>query len=87
MDTNQNLNINTFVEGMDSDTMYSNVKNTKYTLGINTRISSNKYNIGGDVASPEEKQGLLNPITVKEMLFSSTDNVDLLKVFRVRMQI
>ena len=79
MDTNQNLNINTFVEGMDSDTMYSNVKNTKYTLGINTRISSNKYNIGGDVASPEEKQGLLNPITVKEMLFSSTDNVDLLK--------
>ena len=79
MDTNQNLNINTFVEGMDSDTMYSNVKNTKYTLGINTRISSNKYNIGGDVASPEEKQGLLNPITVKEMLFSSTNNVDLLK--------
>ena len=79
MDTNQNLNINTFVEGMDSDTMYSNVKNTKYTLGINTRISSNKYNIGGDVASPEEKQGLLNPITVKEMLLSSTDNVDLLK--------
>ena len=79
MDTNQNLNINTFVEGMDSDTMYSNVKNTKYTLGINTRISSNKYNIGGDVASPEEKQGLLNPITVKEMLFSSIDNVDLLK--------
>ena len=79
MDTNQNLNINTFVEGMDSDTMYSNVKNTKYTLGINTRISSNKYNIGGDVASPEEKQGLLNPITVKEMLFSSTDNADLLK--------
>lgn len=79
MDTNQNLNINTFVEGMDSDTMYSNVKNTKYTLGINTRISSNKYNIGGDVASPEEKQGLLNPITVKEMLLSSTDGVDLLK--------
>lgn len=79
MDTNQNLNINTFVEGMDSDTMYSNVKNTKYTLGINTRISSNKYNIGGYVASPEEKQGLLNPITVKEMLLSSTDNVDLLK--------
>lgn len=79
MDTNQNLNINTFVEGMDSDTMYSNVKNTKYTLGINTRISSNKYNIGGDVASPEEKQGLLNPITVKEMLLSSTDDVDLLK--------
>lgn len=79
MDTNQNLNINTFVEGMDSDTMYSNIKNTKYTLGINTRISSNKYNIGGDVASPEEKQGLLNPITVKEMLLSSTDNVDLLK--------
>ena len=78
MDTNQNLNINTFVEGMDSDTMYSNVKNTKYTLGINTRISSNKYNIGGDVASPEEKQGLLNPITVKEIPFSSTDNVDLL---------
>lgn len=79
MDTNQNLNINTFVEGMDSDTMYSNVKNTKYTLGINTRISSNKYNIGGDVASPEEKQGLLNPITVKEMLLSPTDDVDLLK--------
>ena len=79
MDTNQNLNINTFVEGMDSDTMYSNVKNTKYTLGINTRISSNKYNIGGDAASPEEKQGLLNPITVKEMSLSSTDNIDLLK--------
>ena len=79
MDTNQNLNINTFVEGMDSDTMYSNVKNTKYTLGINTRISSNKYNIGGDVASPEEKQGLLNPITVKEILFNSADDVDLLK--------
>lgn len=79
MDTNQNLNINTFVEGMDSDTMYSNVKNTKYTLGINTRISSNKYNIDGNVASPEEKQGLLNPITVKEIPFSSTDGVDLLK--------
>lgn len=78
MDTNQNLNINTFVEGMDSDTMYSNIKNTKYTLGINTRISSNKYNIGGDVASPEEKQGLLNPITVKELLLNSINNADLL---------
>ena len=54
-----NIQINTFNEGMNSDWSYDNLKNSQYIYAINTRIN-NTQNQGYD--DPVIKSGILSPI-------------------------
>ena len=54
-----NIQINTFNEGMNSDWSYDNLKNAQYIYAINTRIN-NTQNHGYD--DPVIKSGILSPI-------------------------
>ena len=59
-----NIHINQFNEGMDSDTSLSELKNTKYARGLNVRITDCKRQTDDGSIQPEEKDGVLGPVSV-----------------------
>lgn len=84
MDTNQNLHINTFVEGMNTDTAFDSIKSTQYLFGLNIRSTA----IETDMQTNEnsfEKKGLLSPIYTNKYDFHVPDptNVNTYNKFNV----
>lgn len=61
MDTEQNIYINTFTEGMNADWSFDNLKNTQYRYALNLR-ATNTQDGGND--NPNIKSGILSPIWV-----------------------
>lgn len=59
-----NIHVNQFNEGMDSDSTISELKNTKYTLGLNVRITDSKRQADDGSIQPEEKDGVLGPVSI-----------------------
>lgn len=72
MDTNQNLHINTFVEGMNTDTAFDSIKSTQYLFGLNIRSTAIETDMQTDRNS-FEKKGLLSPIYTNKYDFHNTD--------------
>ena len=67
MDTNQNTHINIFSGGMNTDTSYDNIKNQQYTMAINARVSTTKYNVRDvDRTYSNQKENLLLYMQAKE---------------------
>ena len=71
MDTNQNLHINTFVEGMNTDTAFDSIKSTQYLFGLNIRSTAIETDMQTDRNS-FEKKGLLSPIYTNKYDFHNT---------------
>lgn len=83
MATNQNVHVNTFSGGMNTDTSYINMKNEQYTMAINTRVSTVKYDdTTFDETYSNQKENILAPVQVGEYKYYLTtdpDSVSLLK--------
>lgn len=73
MDTNQNLHINTFVEGMNTDTAFDSIKSTQYLFGLNIRSTAIETDMQTDRNS-FEKKGLLSPIYTNKYDFQDPTN-------------
>lgn len=84
MDTNQNLHINTFVEGMNTDTAFDSIKSTQYLFGLNIRSTAIETDMQTDRNS-FEKKGLLSPIYTNKYDFRVPDptNVNTYNKFNV----
>lgn len=84
MDTNQNLHINTFVEGMNTDTAFDSIKSTQYLFGLNIRSTAIETDMQTDRNS-FEKKGLLSPIYTNKYDFHVPDptNVNTYNKFNV----
>ena len=84
MDTNQNLHINTFVEGMNTDTAFDSIKSTQYLFGLNVRSTAIETDMQTDRNS-FEKKGLLSPIYTNKYDFRVPDptNVNTYNKFNV----
>lgn len=84
MDTNQNLHINTFVEGMNTDTAFDSIKSTQYLFGLNIRSTAIETDMQTDRNS-FEKKGLLSPIYTNKYDFRVSDptNVNTYNKFNV----
>ncbi len=74
MDTNQNLHINTFVEGMNTDTSFDSIKSTQYLFGLNIRSTAIETDMQTDRNS-FEKKGLLSPIYTNKYDFQNPTNI------------
>lgn len=74
MDTNQNLHINTFVEGMNTDTAFDSIKSTQYLFGLNIRSTAIETDMQTDRNS-FEKKGLLSPIYTNKYDFQDPTNI------------
>ena len=61
MDTEQNIHINTFTEGMNADWSFDNLKNTQYRYALNLRATNTQPTGSED---PSIKSGILSPIWV-----------------------
>ena len=61
MDTEQNIHINTFTEGMNADWSFDNLKNTQYRYALNLRATNTQPTGSED---PNIKSGILSPIWV-----------------------
>ena len=73
MATNQNVHVNTFSGGMNTDTSYINMKNEQYTMAINTRVSTVKYdNTTFDETYSNQKENILAPVQVGEYQYYLT---------------
>lgn len=72
MDTNQNLHINTFVEGMNTDTAFDSIKSTQYLFGLNIRSTAIETDMQTNRNS-FEKKGLLSPIYTNKYDFRVPD--------------
>lgn len=81
MATNQNVHVNTFSGGMNTDTSYINMKNEQYTMAINTRVSTVKYdNTTFDETYSNQKENVLAPVQVGENQYCLTaDPIDQIK--------
>lgn len=71
MDTNQqnntnNYQINSFTNGMNSDTAYDQISNTQYLFGKNIRITNNSL-LFGDINS-NTTEGIISPISAGKKL-------------------
>lgn len=75
MDTNQNLHINTFVEGMNTDTAFDSIKSTQYLFGLNIRSTAIETDMQTDRNS-FEKKGLLSPIYTNKYDFRVPDPIN-----------
>lgn len=73
MDTNQNLHINTFVEGMNTDTAFDSIKSTQYLFGLNIRSTAIETDMQTNRNS-FEKKGLLSPIYTNKYDFQDPTN-------------
>ena len=84
MDTNQNLHINTFVEGMNTDTAFDSIKSTQYLFGLNIRSTAIETDMQTNRNS-FEKKGLLSPIYTNKYDFHVPDptNVNTYNKFNV----
>lgn len=84
MDTNQNLHVNTFVEGMNTDTAFDSIKSTQYLFGLNIRSTAIETDMQTDRNS-FEKKGLLSPIYTNKYDFHVPDptNVNTYNKFNV----
>lgn len=84
MDTNQNLHINTFVEGMNTDTAFDSIKSTQYLFGLNIRSTAIETDMQTNRNS-FEKKGLLSPIYTNKYDFRVPDptNVNTYNKFNV----
>lgn len=69
MDTNQNIHVNTFTGGMNTDQSYDSIKENEYTLAVNLRATTNKYN--NDELFANQKEGLLTPITTNQQILNT----------------
>lgn len=79
MATNQNVHVNTFSGGMNTDTSYINMKNEQYTMAINTRVSTVKYdNTTFDETYSNQKENILAPVQVGEYQYYLTADPDLI---------
>ena len=73
MDTEQNIHINTFTEGMNADWSFDNLKNTQYRYALNLRATNTQPTGSED---PNIKSGILSPIWVyKYGLIDLPDNM------------
>ena len=72
MDTNQNLHVNTFVEGMNTDTAFDSIKSTQYLFGLNVRSTAIETDMQ-TTRNSFEKKGLLSPIYTNKYDFHNTD--------------
>ena len=61
MDTEQNIHINTFTEGMNADWSFDNLKNTQNRYALNLRATNTQPTGSED---PNIKSGILSPIWV-----------------------
>lgn len=82
MDTNQNLHINTFVEGMNTDTAFDSIKSTQYLFGLNIRSTAIETDMQTDRNS-FEKKGLLSPIYTNKYDFQDPTNTTTYNKFDV----
>lgn len=84
MDINQNLHVNTFVEGMNTDTAFDSIKSTQYLFGLNIRSTAIETDMQTDRNS-FEKKGLLSPIYTNKYDFHVPDptNVNTYNKFNV----
>lgn len=65
MDTNQNVHINLFTDGVNTDTSYSMISEKQYTMSLNHRISTIKYDDSTfDSTYSNQKEGLLAPVQI-----------------------
>lgn len=77
MATNQNVHVNTFSGGMNTDTSYINMKNEQYTMAINTRVSTVKYDdTTFDETYSNQKENILAPVQVGEYKYYLTTDPD-----------
>lgn len=71
MDTEQNnIQLNTFTGGMNSDTSLDMIKSDQYVFGQNIRITKNAQ-INSDIKA-RDTEGLLNPVECGKILNSNT---------------
>lgn len=84
MDTNQNLHVNTFVEGMNTDTAFDSIKSTQYLFGLNIRSTAIETDMQ-TTRNSFEKKGLLSPIYTNKYNFHVPDptNVNTYNKFNV----
>lgn len=74
MDTNQNLHVNTFVEGMNTDTAFDSIKSTQYLFGLNVRSTAIETDMQ-TTRNSFEKKGLLSPIYTNKYDFQDPTNI------------
>lgn len=67
MDTNQNIHVNTFTGGMNTDQAFDGIKDDQYVKAVNLRVTTNKYKSDvKDNTLSNQKEGILTPITLSQ---------------------
>ena len=75
MDTNQNIHVNSFVKGMNSDTSYDMIGADQYLFGQNIRITNNT--LIAQAANANTTEGIVTPVPEgKDISVGETEEVD-----------
>lgn len=77
MDTNQNIHVNTFTGGMNTDQSFDSIKEDQYIKAVNLRVTTNKYKSDvEDKTLSNQKEGVLTPITLSQSILNTTYLLD-----------